>query len=201
MPTSTEPKTKFQQLVKSIEGSNKKFEKASKAAKIVMVAKDVLAMLAARRIRAISGLYISQGGVPEESIVGLKDMSELLKLPVLPPCEVCAIGAAMFATTLRLDNVPITPDHFSSNHSTSAFYATEASAASGSGLSAAMSQRARCVFPDYLLRCMEYVFEKRECGYTQKSDSSRLVAIYKNLVENKGNSFTNCKTGTLLWTE
>jgi hypothetical protein len=191
MPT----KTKFQQLVKSIEGSNKKFEKASGAGKIVMVARDVLAMLAARRIKATTCVYVQQANVPEERVVGLKDMSELLKLPKLPPCNVCAIGAAMFATTLRLDNVPI-------SHDSGGYYAAYTSdGKSSTRLGLSMSSRVRDVFPNELLRYMEHAFEYNGHGYKHRTSSERLTAIYTNLVENKGKKFTNCKTGDVIWEE
>lgn len=194
MPT----KTKFQQLVKRIEGSNKAFAKASKAQKIVIVAKDVLAILAARRIKAVTGTYVSLERVPQAHLDGLKDMSELMKLPSLPACNVCAIGAAMFATTLRLDHVPIESYNSCSGPGFDDLSA-DYSEGDSCGMTSDMSERARDVFPHSLLRCMEYAFEEREHGYNKTAASGRLKDIYTNLVKNKGKKFTDRKTGEVVW--
>ena len=188
--TKTKSKTKFQQIVTRIESSNKKFQKASKAAKIVMVAKDVLAILNARRIKAVGGIYVDMGGIPYERTIGLKDMSELMKLPALPACSVCAIGAAMFATTLRLDNVPIQRETDYNMINAGADYTCQ----EGLNQSSNMSDRARSVFPHELLRRMEDAF-----GYRQSTANGRLAAIYENLVKNKGKKFTDHKTGGVIW--
>lgn len=194
MPT----KTKFQQLVKRIEGSNKAFAKASKAQKIVIVAKDVLAILAARRIKAVTGTYVSLEMIPRARLEGLKDMSELMKLPSLPACNVCAIGAAMFATTLRLDHVPIESYHDCDDLSFDNLSA-DYSEADRLGLTTDMSNRARDIFPHDLLRRMEVAFEESEYGYNKTAASGRLKDIYTNLVENKGKKFTHRRTGAVVW--
>src|ERR1700729_3822837 len=99
--------TKFQKLVTSIERTNQSFKNAGQAKRIVMVATDVLAMLSLRRLSAVQGYYVTLPTGPHE---GLRDVSEFLKLPKLPACTVCAIGAAMVAATVRLNNVPIALD-------------------------------------------------------------------------------------------
>jgi hypothetical protein len=177
-------RTAFQSLIASIERSNKSFKRSGQARKIVMVAQDVLDLLTLKRIKATPGTYVQLPALSERRVKGLKDISELLKLPTLPSCDVCAIGAGMLAATLRLDHVPIARDDTGAV-CTSAGYNTSGV------LSAKMSDRAADVFPDELLRDMENAFERYHHGYDHLSAAARLEAIYKNLIKNKGKMFTN----------
>jgi hypothetical protein len=188
--------TKFQKLVTSIERTNRSFKKAGQAKRIVMVATDVLAMLSLKRLRPITGRYVI---LPAGSHRGLKDVSEFLKLPRLPACEVCAIGAAMVASTIRLDHVPITftAGEVPEMEIDASFH----SASTARRLSGNMSARALDVFPRDLLAFMEAAFEHRDFGYNIESDTARLRSIYKNLIKNKGKKFTDRVDGTAVWPE
>jgi hypothetical protein len=119
----------------------------------------------------------------------------LLKLPKLPACDVCAIGAGMVAATLRLDDVALDPN-----------FRTTANFFSGGtteyvNMEHGMSQRALDVFPNALLRNMERAFEHNEYGYTMIGDEDCLRAIYQNLVKNKGKKFTRHDTGSVIWSQ
>jgi len=170
---------KFQKLVARIERSNKTFKNASPAKKIVMVAQDVLGLLDLKRISPIKGYYVDL--YDDDRLSKFKDLSEYLKLPRIPACRVCAIGAGMVAATIRLNNVPASDTYI-------AFWDNEN----------AMSNQTMSVFPIPLLRSMEGAFEHQFYGYEQNNEG-RLRAIYENLIENKGKKFTEYHTGKVVW--
>jgi hypothetical protein len=174
--------TPFHKLVKRIEKSNDKFQAATKAQRIVMVSKDVLAMLELNRMKAHKGFYVKMpqlSALPEDTTCQLQD---ILKMPDLPTCEVCAIGAGMLASTLRLNQVEVST--FDLRNGSKFFTYTPWS------FSKDMSQRAMDVFSRELLCEMEKAFEGGWYNYRRLRVSSRLVAIYQNLIDNKGEKFT-----------
>jgi hypothetical protein len=180
----------FQKLVARIERSNASFKRAGQAKKIMMVAQDVLDLLKAKRLTAVTGYYMD---LPQVRADGLKDISEVLKLPKLPACDVCAIGAAMVASTVRLNGVPIEIEDDGYVRSDAQYKAHGAQ----DKFSASMSDRARSVFPDRLLRSMEEAFENCYYGYEQPHNDTRLSAIYENIVKNKGKKFTTNDTDNI----
>jgi len=176
---------RFAALCKRIEASNDAFKVASPAERVLAVARDVLSMLDAGRLRATHGLYVSgklPGGVDGYEQRG-KDLSEILRLPKLPPCRVCAIGAAMVACTLRLDEVKFgeVADSFGPTFGESyVFYRDDR-----------MTGNAREVFSADLLAAMEHAFESGSYGYKSvRMGEARMRAIYDNLVKNRGRKFT-----------
>jgi len=186
--------TKFQRFIKRVEASNKEFKRAGRAKKIVMVANDVLAMLELRRLEACPGMYVRIPNVDIGRFGGLEEMSEVLKVPILPPCTVCAIGAGMLAATLRLDSVSI----LGPRGNVEAIFGYTERDVDGSN-DQAMSAQTRKVFPNNLLRSMEWAFEQRSFGYTSLNATSRLRAIYTNLVKNNGKKFTHHRSGEEVW--
>lgn len=185
----TTKKTKFQKAVARIERSNKTFKRAGQATKIMMVAEDVLAMLDARRLNATEGTYVQLPPEPEKG-KRCDDLSDFLKLPRLPACDVCAIGAAMVASTIRLDHVPVERNEFTDimkNDISFVEYVEE------NGISGNMSKQALAVFPEPLLREMEEAFENQSYGYSMRGARARLRAIYANLIKNKGKKFTQAR--------
>src|SRR5580658_7556579 len=100
----------FTTFVKSVERSNTKFQQANRHQKIVMVSKDILKMLELKRIKAQTGTYVDMPPVPgitmeEDDADDKCSVQDILKMPQLPACTVCAIGSAMLGTTLRLNKV------------------------------------------------------------------------------------------------
>jgi hypothetical protein len=176
-------KAQFKNLVKRIQRSNKKFESATSAQKIVMVAQDVLALLTLQRIEAEHGTYVR---VPQVEKVKVNEdgncsMQDVFKMPDLPACHVCAIGSAQVAAVLRLNKVEAPADEvrlgkwysYNSNHLNDS--------------DDQISERTQEVFPDSLLREMETAFENGSYDYGKiKTPKLRLRAIYQNLIDNKG---------------
>lgn len=170
-------KTKFKSLIEGIESSNKKFERASQANKIVMIAKDVISLLAIKKLCVKHGSYLLLKTKPED--VG-HQVSDILKMPSLPTCEVCAIGGVMFAATLRLNDVKL-------DHSKHIVYYNSPF----KNTATLMSKRASSIFTDELLEHMEFAFEDGYYGYGKRpKGEARFKSIYLNLIKNKGKKFT-----------
>jgi hypothetical protein len=188
----------FESLVRRIERSNKRFESATATQKIVMVSQDVLDMLELERIKARHMIYVK---IPlcvsniQPNLSGNVQISDVLKLPELPVCSVCAIGAGMVAATLRKNDVVAPKSYASADFN---YRNSPESNFEGEG----MSLRAQEVFGKRLLRSMEQAFEDGEYNYhrTERGDS-RMKAIYKNLIKNKGEKFTHYQANNfVIWT-
>lgn len=190
MPTrERNNRKKFVELVSSIEKSNRAFKKASPSKKIVMVARDVIALIKLERLEVKHGVYVIMSGIDKFSPE--TQVQDIIKMPTLPACQVCAIGGAMVAATLRLNQVQvgdIVAEHTSSigvffNYSSPDFQYDNAECG--------MSNRATDIFPHRLLREMEDAFERGYYGYDFFSYAKdRLIAIYQNLIDNEGKKFT-----------
>ena len=202
---STDPKNvrrRFVALCKRIDKSNKAFERADRYERIAMVARDVLALLDMRKIDACHGTYV-QVDVPRESQNSVpKKFDDLLKLPNLPACNVCAIGGAMVAATLRFDSVP-TPkkrpydEEGTLSSANASYYDPDESC---NATSESMSKQARKVFPNVLLRKMEEAFEYGYYDYGfLPAGEERFRAIYQNLVDNDGKFTRRNRNDDVVW--
>jgi hypothetical protein len=185
----------FTTFVKSVERSNTKFQQANRHQKIVMVSKDILKMLELKRIKAQTGTYVDMPPVPgitmeEDDADDKCSVQDILKMPELPACTVCAIGGAMLGTTLRLNKV--NADKLSAYHGISMWYGYDMVGTADTQA----SKRANSVFGTQLLRYMEEAFESNNYGYVRLSTHNRLIAIYQNLIDNKGKRFTWYKDKT-----
>jgi hypothetical protein len=186
----------FGKLVKRIERSNAKFEKATQAQRIVMVANDVLALLSLKRITAVSGTYVELPSFYNEADSlpttesNTCQLQDVLKMPTLPTCSVCAIGGAMLVSTMRLNRVQVSKDDLMSGGDWGGLNIGYDNC-EDDDVDSTMSNRTREVFPDKLLREMEQAFECTSYGYHRLSSANGLLkAIYQNLVDNKGEKFT-----------
>jgi hypothetical protein len=181
---------------------NAAFMRMSPAGKRVAVSKDVLSMFSRRKLRAVHGEYVVLPKIPKSAKVTEKtDARDAIKK--LPPCQVCAVGAAMVCGTLKLDNVNLLDELQSNLNSvdtsgksattskTSTVYFDESDVGEDT-----MSARALDIFDENLLRIMETAFEFGGYGYERVARGSRrLVAIYKNIVANRGKKFTEHARG------
>ena len=165
-----------------------------------MVAQDVLTLLSANRIKAGTGDYVrmNTGQLNLEKLEheGQVEVADILKLPDLKACQVCAIGAGMLATTLRLDQakVEFDPDN---PYCREYFGYLPRPLNNAEGM---MSSNAISVFGKELLRVMEETFEYNSYGYDRYlSPRGRLKAIYKNLIDNQGKRFTHARTDAIIW--
>lgn len=186
MKSKAEKAAELKALVRNIKRTNKTFQKASIDKRIVMVSKDVLSLLDIRRMKAKHGTYVRLRGNAMHKLKGDSyQMSDLLAMPNLPSCQVCAIGAGMVAATLRLNAVEVDAPKY--GVCTAYDYGNK----DEGELEKGMSDNARAAFPDELLRAMEQAFEGGSHGYYNVAHGEkRLRAIYQNLIDNKGKKFT-----------
>ena len=101
--TKEKVSAKMQKINAAIEKTNAEFKKATKAQKRVMIAKDVLAQLKAKRYIPESGVWVEpmyksrKMGNEEESVQKLFAEKNITK------CNVCALGA-MFMSCTNMNN-------------------------------------------------------------------------------------------------
>jgi hypothetical protein len=96
---ATETKQRAKRAAKKVRQSNRRFERATAAEKRVMIAKDAIKQIEARKFIPRSGTYFRchrhlQSGEP---------LQGQLTGPEAPACTVCGIGAA-FVSAVRLFN-------------------------------------------------------------------------------------------------
>jgi hypothetical protein len=91
--------------MKEINKLNEEFKKATKAQKRVMIAKDVLAQIKAKRYFAESGCWV-QPNIKAACEKNLKDedsVQELFAKKKIKSCNVCALGG-LFMSCINLNN-------------------------------------------------------------------------------------------------
>lgn len=183
---------------KRVRDRERRFKKASPAGKRVMIAKDVLAQLAAGKIRPKPGTWVSWGmsyavedkfreyaDENEISIFSVEcnlDLRDLVLEGLVPDsCSACAMGALFMATVMRADEVKI-----------SRYQST--------GMSSEVEGKLREFFNADQLRLIEIAFEKGggayrchsaedeavAAKYSHLQAQERLEAIMQNIVANKG---------------
>lgn len=101
-------KKAFAKLVAARKRRNAAFARMSAANKRVIVAKDVLEQLRSKKIKATNGTYFEPTQKLRENermkILG-KDLSDAL--PMIPSCNVCAIGSLFKCVVERADKVKV----------------------------------------------------------------------------------------------
>jgi hypothetical protein len=184
----------YKAWLRKVEKENEKFEKATRAEKIVTICQDILALHSMHRIEANHGDFLITDDIPDslfQEIGGGSckevEVSSVLKRPDFPVCNVCQIGGVMYAATLRKNKVTTLATDFEGY-----FY--------NQYNSGGMSQRADDIFGRALLRDMEAAFEGGEYGYGSIEDTQRrFIAAYKNLIKNEGKKFTWYKSDAIIW--
>jgi hypothetical protein len=100
-------------LARANAARNKEFENATRAAKRVMIAKDILSALSRGRIEANTGAYVQYGfsGEGQDLDDGMraarKDGSMQALLEKVTPCRVCAKGAILLCTIAMRNRVTV----------------------------------------------------------------------------------------------
>ena len=95
--------------LRKLEEKNKKFAKANKAAKRVMIAKDVLEQLQAKRIVAKKGTYCTfkLNEVRTIKKSDNKSVRENFHNGAITSCKTCGIGAIMLSTILFKNGINV----------------------------------------------------------------------------------------------
>jgi hypothetical protein len=97
-----------------------KLDKIPKAEARVLIAKDVIKQLKAKKLRALSGTYVrvrqNRGGklFRDQDVEDGLDVRDVLRQRA-KQCDVCAKGAILIATIMKFDNMPVMPEFLSSD--------------------------------------------------------------------------------------
>lgn len=170
---------------------SKKTKKPSKMAMRVLLAKDVLAQLETRKLKAKTGIYV---GLPKTAndMLGFDEYGppaveadQVQKIVQKAPCEVCAQGGLLVAYLRRFDGM----NNFEFNFQCDAL-----------GYKATDSVLAK-YFPGTMLQDMERVFEFGHLGDLPfvgrqpagKAATDRLKAMMANLIRTGGKSIMGGK--------
>lgn len=167
---------------------NKRFQAATAAEKRVMVAKDVLQLLDAKKIRAeFDNTYVQ---FPAKLKSKETDVATVLEMSMtkLNPCTVCGIGAAMVCDLLIKDKLQLGQFwHGDDMTNNSVIYQTDSYDMGEFKWSKMVGQ----TFPPDLLRAIELAFESGYYDYHRvESANDRVRAVYQNIIKNKGIKFT-----------
>jgi hypothetical protein len=171
------------QIEREIERRNSVFKKASNAQKRVLIAKDVLKQITDRRIKPTRGFYVS---INDDWRFYAESFRERFISKDIRSCDCCGVGALMVSCTLfnnrqkvgdpelgcdlgmairDNDNIPNGLNRFFSRDQLSM-----------------VEQAFECGCGEFGDKCVAAV----EFGRRYKSAISRLRAIMKNIIHNKG---------------
>lgn len=189
MPAQIKSKTASQ-----VKKSNAKFKKMTAAEKRVQIAKDVIAQLDTKRLRAFEGVYVrGRGGSsnlkidPEVFLLDETLDTEVRDL-LAPQCDVCAKGGLFVAAVDRFDKLKLGDDLCPiGNH----------------GGCSDPVEYLTGFFEYNQLELIEYAFERGGagdivCGHEDmfkaaekfgrkfRSDDARMRAIMKNVIKHNG---------------
>jgi hypothetical protein len=191
-----------EKINESLRKSNAAFKNATKAEKRVMIAKDVLAQIKAKRYIPESGTWVDanwniRGGIDE--IHETDSVQKLFADRTIETCSVCALGG-LFMSCTNLNNNTCVSDINYGGEGTEIGERIEEGDTLSNGLNKIFSKKQ--------LQLIEVYFEKGdgwfgEAGYTGNyigedsrhveyfndaypDDDERLVEIMKNIVANDG---------------
>jgi len=183
---STAAAARARALTKSIKEHNARFAAASPAERRVMVAKDVIAQIKAKRFFATEGTYVDAvDAIPDGTRMDAPLRNILKKVP---ECHVCAKGAA-FLSLVRLANTVKVGDVLD--------YYGEKVENGPENLDKVAWNFLEQFFPIDLLDEMERAFEDMYHGYEIDDADERLTAIMQNVIDNDGKAFTTGKTAAV----
>ncbi len=92
-----------EKINESLRKSNAAFKKATKAEKRVMIAKDVLAQIKAKRYIPESGTWVDPNWNIRNEIDGTESVQKLFADRTIETCNVCALGS-LFMSCTNLNN-------------------------------------------------------------------------------------------------
>lgn len=183
IPDLSQGKSIIDMINKANTEKNEDFSKMSKLEKRIVLAKDVIAQIEAKRYTARLGTYldIRDKKVERYTEDSLLDKSKIGEKNIV--CEVCAIGS-LFVSNAILSNKKLTDDDDK------------------------MLSSLRNIFSKKEMRTLEYLFEGRDIDdmfeakthkniqikkdiakyrVGQRGAEQRLVNIMQNIIDNKGN--------------
>jgi len=188
-----------EKINEALRKSNAAFKKATKAEKRVMIAKDVLAQIKAKRYIPESGTWVDPNWNIRNEIDGTESVQKLFADRTIETCNVCALGGLFMSCTNLNNNTCVSDINCGGEGSLLGEMIQE-----GDTLSNGLNK----IFSKKQLQLIEVYFEKGdgwfgEDGYTGNyigedsrhveyfndaypDDDERLVEIMKNIVANDG---------------
>jgi hypothetical protein len=188
-----------EKINKALLKSNAAFKKATKAEKRVMIAKDVLAQIKAKRYVPESGTWVDPNWNIRNEIDGTESVQKLFADRTIETCNVCALGGLFMSCTNLNNNTCVSDINYGGEGNLLGEKIQE-----GDTLSNGLNK----IFSKKQLQLIEVYFEKGdgwfgEDGYTgvyigedsrhveyfndaYPDDDERLVEIMKNIVANDG---------------
>lgn len=196
MATTKSAKPKKRTAAQEIALRNKKFKAATPSQKRVLIAKDVIAQIKAKRFKARSGTWVNpvfRNGQDldmfEKFDEEIAPVRELFLEQKIPACECCALGAMFMSCTLYNNKTTV------ENLLDETLNFEDLIRTSGPQFSNGLDQ----FFSKTQLKLIEAAFEgdygafswegsdKTKVWYeTLPNDTKRLVAIMNNIIKNKG---------------
>lgn len=177
------------EVAKALQKENAAFNRLSKAAKRVALAKDVLEQIKAKRYSPTSGVYVEVNATEAAEEFGLSNLDDLeankALLTGMASCTVCAKGALFMSHVMKTNDCTIDQ-------------------ANNSDDSDSIGDRLDDIFDRDQLDLIESAFERdsNHCSGTDNSDDlvdkavdfgykysnsdKRLIGIMNNIIKNKG---------------
>jgi hypothetical protein len=192
--TKTAPKKRT--VAQEIALRNKKFKAATAAQKRVLIAKDVIAQIKAKRLKARTGTWVNpvfRDGRDMDAFEKFDEKTssvrELFLEKKIPACECCALGAMFMSCTLY-NNKTTVADLLDETMDFELIVRSK-----NNSFSNGLTQ----FFPKPQLKLIEAAFEgeygafqdvcndKTDLWYdTLPNDTKRLIAIMQNIIKNNG---------------
>jgi hypothetical protein len=188
-----------EKINEALRKSNAAFKKATKAEKRVMIAKDVLAQIKAKRYVPESGTWVDPNWNIRNEIDGTESVQKLFADRTIETCNVCALGGLFMSCTNLNNNTCVSDINYGGEGNLLGEKIQD-----GDTLSNGLNK----IFNKKQLQLIEVYFEKGdgwfgEDGYTGNyigedsrhveyfndaypDDDERLVEIMKNIVANDG---------------
>jgi hypothetical protein len=160
------------------------FSKLSESEKRIVILKDALKHLKAKRISAETGCVMEVIGAAKDEL-STRQLQEIIKEK---SCKVCQRGALLFSMVWRSNNFIVDPAKTSFNYANTSF-------GSFHGEDELVDPFLETLFSEDQLKLMESAFERttlhgqpkaRDFGEQYDSDDDRMEAILKNAIENEG---------------
>lgn len=198
LPVKKKPLTKTQKLQREIAKRNRAFAAADPAGKRVLIAKDVIAQIRAKRFKAKSNRWVTlleKDNTPidphalEHDLGGDAPLRELFLKQTIPACDCCALGAMFMSCTLY--NNKTTIDNF--NHELAWFEELVETRRFSNGLTS--------FFSSSQLELIEAAFEGNLGAFTAPANKldaveswfawfpnpkQRMLKIMQNIIDNNG---------------
>jgi hypothetical protein len=178
-----------EKINEALRKSNAAFKKATKAEKRVMIAKDVLAQIKAKRYIPESGTWVDPNWNIRNEIDGTESVQKLFADRTIETCNVCALGS-LFMSCTNLNNNTCVSDINYGGEGTEIGERIQ----DGDTLSNGLNK----IFSKKQLQLIEVYFETGDGWFGEDSrhvayfndaypdDEDRLVEIMKNIVANDG---------------